>query len=202
MTKRGKFITVEGVDGAGKSSQIEVIAKAITDRGIELVMTREPGGTPTAEKIRELLLHDPMGSMCELLLMFAARAENVEKVILPAIEQGKWVLCDRFTDASYAYQAYGRGLPKKDIQILESLVHPSLKPDRTVLFDVPTEIAAQRILGTLDRFESEQKNFHQRVRAGYLELAKAEPDRFYVVDSTQTKEQISEQLRKEFATWG
>lgn len=199
---RGRFITVEGVDGAGKSSQIDVIAQAIRDRGIELVITREPGGTPTAEKIREILLHDEMSPKCEMLLMFASRQENLDKVVKPAIAEGKWVLCDRFTDASYAYQAYGRNQPKEWVDLLADFVHFDISPDRTVLFDIDTEIAAARLQRKLDRFEAEEKDFHRRVREGYLTLARNEPERFLVIDSSQPKEEISAFLKEEFSKWG
>lgn len=199
---RGRFITIEGVDGAGKSSQIDVIAQAIRDRGIELVVTREPGGAPTAEKIRDILLNDEMTPKCELLLMFASRQENLENVIKPALASGKWVLCDRFTDASYAYQAYGRNQPKEWVDLLANFVHSDLSPDRTVLFDIDTEIAAARLQRKLDRFEAEEKDFHRRVREGYLALAKAEPERFLVVDSSEPREKISQFLKEEFSVWG
>lgn len=199
--EKGKFITVEGVDGAGKSTQIAVIEQALRDRGIDLVRTREPGGPETAEKIRGLLLTEPMSPKCELLLMFAAREENLDKIIRPALAKGQWVLCDRFTDASYAYQGFGRGRSIEEIRILENFVHPDLKPDLTVLFDVPTEVAAARLSRKLDRFEKESQDFHRRVREGYLRMAEAEPERFYVVDGTQTPEQISAQLREVFAQW-
>lgn len=199
--EKGKFITVEGVDGAGKSTQVAVIEKALRDRGIDLVRTREPGGPRAAEKIRELLLTEPMSPKCELMLMFAAREENLDKIIRPALAKGQWVLCDRFTDASYAYQGYGRGRSIEEIRTLENFVHPDLKPDFTVLFDVPTEVAAARLSRKLDRFEKESQDFHHRVREGYLRMAKAEPERFYVVDGTQTPEQISAQLREVFAQW-
>ena len=199
--EKGKFITVEGVDGAGKSTQVAVIEKALRDRGIDLVRTREPGGPRAAEKIRELLLTEPMSPKCELMLMFAAREENLDKIIRPALAKGQWVLCDRFTDASYAYQGYGRGRSIEEIRTLENFVHPDLKPDLTVLFDVPTEVAAARLSRKLDRFEKESQDFHRRVREGYLRMAKAEPERFYVVDGTQMPEQISAQLREVFAQW-
>lgn len=199
--EKGKLITVEGVDGAGKSTQMAVIDQALRERGIDLVRTREPGGPETAEKIRELLLNEPMSPKCELMLMFAAREENLEKIIRPALAKGQWVLCDRFTDASYAYQGYGRGRSIEEIRALENFVHPDLKPDLTVLFDVPTEVAAARLSRKLDRFEKESQDFHRRVREGYLRMAKAEPERFYVVDGTQTPEQISAQLREVFAQW-
>lgn len=199
--EKGKFITVEGVDGAGKSTQMAVIDQALRERGIDLVRTREPGGPETAEKIRELLLNEPMSPKCELMLMFAAREENLDKIIRPALAKGQWVLCDRFTDASYAYQGYGRGRSIEEIRTLENFVHPDLKPDLTVLFDVPTEVAAARLSRKLDRFEKESQDFHRRVREGYLRMAKAEPERFYVVDGTQMPEQISAQLREVFAQW-
>lgn len=199
--EKGKFITVEGVDGAGKSTQMAVIDQALRERGIDLVRTREPGGPETAEKIRELLLNEPMSPKCELMLMFAAREENLDKIIRPALAKGRWVLCDRFTDASYAYQGYGRGRSIEEIRALENFVHPDLKPDLTVLFDVPTEVAAARLSRKLDRFEKESQDFHRHVREGYLRMAKAEPERFYVVDGTQTPEQISAQLREVFAQW-
>ncbi|WP_370528064.1 dTMP kinase [uncultured Parasutterella sp.] len=199
--EKGKLITVEGVDGAGKSTQMAVIDQALRERGIDLVRTREPGGPETAEKIRELLLNEPMSPKCELMLMFAAREENLDKIIRPALAKGQWVLCDRFTDASYAYQGYGRGRSIEEIRALENFVHPDLKPDLTVLFDVPTEVAAARLSRKLDRFEKESQDFHRRVREGYLRMAKAEPERFYVVDGTQTPEQISAQLREVFAQW-
>lgn len=201
MQLPGRFITVEGVDGAGKSTQIEVIAQTIRQRGIELVTTREPGGTELAEKIRELLLHEPMQANTELLLMFASRQENLKNVIYPALQAGKWVLCDRFTDASYAYQAFGHNVSLKVVKALEEIVHPGFKPDRTVLFDLPPELAAARLQGKRDRFESEDKAFHKRVREGYLTLAKQDPQRFYIVDSSQDVATISDQLRKEFTTW-
>ena len=142
-----------------------------------------------------------MSPKCELMLMFAAREENLDKIIRPALAKGQWVLCDRFTDASYAYQGYGRGRSIEEIRALENFVHPDLKPDLTVLFDVPTEVAAARLSRKLDRFEKESQDFHRRVREGYLRMAKAEPERFYVVDGTQTPEQISAQLREVFAQW-
>ena len=199
--EKGKLITVEGVDGAGKSTQMAVIDQALRERGIDLVRTREPGGPETADKIRKLLLNEPMSPKCELMLMFAAREENLDKIIRPALAKGQWVLCDRFTDASYAYQGYGRGRSIEEIRALENFVHPDLKPDLTVLFDVPTEVAAARLSRKLDRFEKESQDFHRRVREGYLRMAKAEPERFYVVDGTQTPEQISAQLREVFAQW-
>ena len=176
MTKRGKFITVEGVDGAGKSTQFEVIANALKERGIDFVRTREPGGPQSAEKIRELLLNEPMTAKCELLVMFAARQENLTKIIRPALEAGKWVLCDRFTDASVAYQGYGRGRSLEEIEMLANFVHP-------------------------DRFEQEDADFHRRVRQGYLEIAKREPERCVVIDAQGTPEEVSARVLKEVETW-
>ena len=192
--ERGKFITVEGVDGAGKSTQFEVIANALKEKGIDFVSTREPGGPESAEKIRELLLN-------ELLLMFAARQENLAKIIRPALEAGKWVLCDRFTDASVAYQGYGRGRSLKEIEMLADFVHPDIKPDKTVIFDLPTEVAAARLSRKLDRFEQEDADFHRRVRQGYLEIAKKEPERCVVIDAQGTPEEVSAHVLKEVDTW-
>lgn len=201
MKKRGKFITVEGVDGAGKSTQFEVIAKALREKGIDLVTTREPGGPESAEKIRTLLLTEPMTAKCELLLMFAARQENLEKIIRPALEAGKWVLCDRFTDASVAYQGYGRGRSLKEIEMLANFVHPDIRPDKTVIFDLPTEIAAARLSRKLDRFEQEDADFHHRVRQGYLEIAKKEPERCVVIDAAGSPEEVAGKVLKEVSSW-
>lgn len=201
MKKRGKFITVEGVDGAGKSTQFEVIAKALREKGIDLVTTREPGGPESAEKIRTLLLTEPMTAKCELLLMFAARQENLEKIIRPALEAGKWVLCDRFTDASVAYQGYGRRRSLKEIEMLANFVHPDIKPDKTVIFDLPTEIAAARLSRKLDRFEQEDADFHHRVRQGYLEIAKKEPERCVVIDAAGSPEEVAGKVLKEVSSW-
>ncbi|MCD8339358.1 MAG: dTMP kinase [Burkholderiales bacterium] len=202
MKQRGKFITLEGVDGAGKSTQFQVIADTLQQRGVSFVTTREPGGTPTAESIREILLHQPMSAKSELLMMFAAREENLQNIVRPALKEGKWVLCDRFTDASYAYQAAGRMLPKEWVDMLADFVHPDLKPDLTVLFDIPTDEALKRLSEDRDRFESEDRLFRERVRLGYLELAKQEPERFLVIDATRPKEKISKELREMFQTWG
>lgn len=201
MTKRGKFITVEGVDGAGKSTQFKVIAQELARRGIDFVTTREPGGPQSSEKLRSLLLSQPMTPKCELLLMFAARQENLAKIIRPALEAGKWVLCDRFTDSSIAYQGYGRGRPIEDIEMLAKFVHPDLRPDRTVLFDVPTDVAEARLTRQLDRFEKEDRAFHERVREGYLALAAQEPERFAVIDASATPEEVSRKVLEEVQRW-
>ncbi|MGO3891276.1 MAG: dTMP kinase [Paenalcaligenes sp.] len=194
--QKGLFLTVEGVDGAGKSSHIEWLQKAIEQLGHEVVITREPGGTVLGERLRELLLHEPMHLKTEALLMFAARNEHLEQVILPALSAGKWVLCDRFSDASYAYQGGGRQLGGAAIEQLESWVHPTVQPTRTWLFDLPLEVARERLERTrdLDRFEQEQGDFFERTRAAYLHRAKADPQRFCVIDSSQTIAQIRLEL--------
>ncbi len=199
--ERGRFITLEGVDGAGKSTQIPVIAEAIEQKGKNLVMTREPGGTELGEKIRSLLLNDPMSVKCEMLLMFASREQNLSEVIRPAVESGKWVLCDRFTDASYAYQCAGRMQPKEYVDTLVRFVHSDIEPDLTIIFDLNVEEASKRLGNNADRFESEEISFHKRVREEYLRLARENPDRYFVVDASQPIEVISELLRRKIASW-
>ncbi len=203
MSGRGRFITFEGIDGAGKSTQIQVVADALRARGIELVITREPGGTPLAEALRTLVLSEPMDAATETLLLFAARSDHLERVLRPALAAGRWVLCDRFTDATYAYQAGGRGVPVEKIATLERWVHPDLQPDLTLLFDVPPEVAAQRLAQAraADRFESEQLGFFGAVRKQYLERAAAFPDRFFVVDSAASPAVIRDQLTDLMSRW-
>ena len=203
MKERGRFITFEGIDGAGKSTQIQVVADVLRARGIDVVLTREPGGTPLAEALRTLVLSEPMDAATETLLLFAARSDHLERVLRPALAAGRWLLCDRFTDATYAYQAGGRGVPAERIATLEQWVHPDLQPDLTILFDVPPEIAAQRLAlaRTADRFESEQLGFFGAVRRQYLERAAAFPDRFFVVDSTESPEFIRGQLTELMSRW-
>ena len=203
MTARGRFITFEGIDGAGKSTQIQVVADVLRARGIDVVLTREPGGTPLAEALRTLVLNEPMDASTETLLLFAARSDHLERVLRPALAAGRWVLCDRFTDATYAYQAGGRGVPAERIATLEQWVHPDLQPDLTLLFDVPPEIAAQRLsqARAADRFESEQLGFFGAVRRLYLERAASFPARFFVVDSTASPEDIRGQLTNLMARW-
>ncbi|MEW6164388.1 MAG: dTMP kinase [Pseudomonadota bacterium] len=194
---QGKFITLEGVDGAGKSTHLAWLVDHLRANGRTVVQTREPGGTPLGEKLRELLLHEPMHLETEALLMFAARREHVELVIKPALACGDWVVCDRFTDASFAYQGGGRGLAKTKLEQLEAWVQGGFQPDLTLLFDLPVEIASQRMAKAareLDRFEQEQADFHQRVRAAYLERAVAMPARIRVIDGGQTIESIRKQL--------
>jgi len=203
MTVRGRFITFEGIDGAGKSTQIAVVANALRDRALAVVITREPGGTAVGEALREVILHQPMGIGTETLLMFAARAEHLERVIRPALAAGTWVLCDRFTDATYAYQAGGRGMSAERIGELEQWVHPDLQPDLTLLIDVPPDVAAQRLARarSADRFEAEQVDFFARVRNAYLDRARAEPQRFIVIDGTQPAEVIGARLGELMQRW-
>lgn len=195
--KRGKCITLEGVDGAGKSTHLSWLVTHLCQRGKAVVQTREPGGTPLGEALREWLLNTPMHLETEALLMFAARREHIERVIFPAIERGDWVVCDRFTDASFAYQGGGRGLAEGKLATLETWVHGTFQPDLTLLFDLPVESAAQRMQGaarTLDRFEREEADFHARVRAAYLARAAAFPDRIVVIDAGQSVSDIRQQL--------
>ncbi len=194
--RRGKFITVEGAEGVGKSTQIQQLKSTLESCGISLRMTREPGGTPLAEEIRELLLVKREESMCEraeLLLVFAARAQHIAQVIEPALAQGQWVICDRFTDATFAYQGGGRGLDRQLIAMLEQQVQGELRPDHSLLLDAPVEVGLARAgaRAELDRFERENIAFFERVRAVYLQRAKAEPERFSVVDASLDIEQVS-----------
>lgn len=200
---RGRFITFEGIDGAGKSTQIDVIEATLKARGLEVIRTREPGGTPLGEVIRKELLSVSMDPSTETLLFFASRAEHIAKVIKPALERGAWVLSDRFTDATYAYQVGGRVFPAEKVEELERWTHGDLQPDRTVLFDIDPEVAAKRVAQarSLDRFEKESLDFFTRVRNAYLTRAKQSPERFYIVNSMQDKDTVSEILRKEFSTW-
>ena len=197
--KRGLFLTLEGVDGAGKSTHVQWLVDALVALGQPVLCTREPGGTPIGEKLRTLLLHDAMTLECETLLMFAARAEHVRAVIEPALAAGTWVVCDRFTDATFAYQGGGRELGTKRIEALERWVHPGLQPDITWLFDVPLEVARERLNRTRDkdRFEQEADAFFLRTRQVYLERAAQQARRFRVVDSTQPIDSIRAQLHRE-----
>jgi len=190
-----KFITFEGIDGAGKSTHIGFVADWLSMRGKQVVSSREPGGTPLGEKLRDLLLHDKMHLETEALLMFASRREHIAQVIEPALRRGDWVLSDRFTDASFAYQSGGRGLDRVKLEALEHWVHPRLQPDLTLLFDVPLEVARERLdaTRTLDKFEREQAEFFEKCRSEYLRRAEQFPERIVVVDSTRSIEAI--QLR-------
>ena len=196
---RGRFITLEGGEGAGKSTQIARAAEWLRERGVEVLVTREPGGTPRAERLRAILLErdpEPMPQSCELLLMFAARATHLENLIRPAVRRGAWVLCDRFTDATYAYQGGGRGLPRAHIDALADIVHPDLQPDLTLLLDLPAAAGLARAshrngADGPDRFESEQQAFFERVRAAYLDRARAEPARFRVIDASRSIDEVT-----------
>lgn len=192
----GLFITLEGVDGAGKSSHLEWLASAFRARGRIVRQTREPGGTPLGERLREIVLHEAMHPETEALVMFAARREHIEKVIRPALAAGEVVISDRFTDASFAYQCGGRGLPEARLEVLENWVQGELQPDLTLLFDVPTEVAAARLASARepDRFEREQGEFHARVRAAYLRRAASHPMRIRVIDGSRTLDEVRGQL--------
>nr|WP_309296430.1 dTMP kinase [Kangiella sp. TOML190] len=195
------FITIEGTEGVGKSTNIAFIRDWLKQKGIEMVDTREPGGTPLAEEIRELLLakrDETVDSRTELLLMFAARCQHLSQTIMPALEAGKWVLSDRFTDASFAYQGAGRELGFERLQLLENWSLQGFKPDLTIMLDLPIEVGLARAeeRGEKDRFESEQIEFFKRVRAGYLAIAEAEPERMKVVDASGTIEQVQQQIAK------
>lgn len=195
--KKGRFITLEGIDGAGKSTHLAWIAERISAAGCEVVTTREPGGTPLGEQLREILLRKGMHADTEVLLMFAARAEHVRMVIAPALAAGRWVISDRFTDATYAYQCGGRGIDSARISALETWVHADLQPDATFLFDAPLELARNRVAqGTADpdKFEREQSEFFGRVRDAYLARASSSGGRIHVIDSSQPIANIRDAL--------
>jgi len=195
-----KFISIEGIEGAGKSTQLAFIQRYLSDNGKQLTVTREPGGTPLGEEIRSLLLTPTDTGMAidtELLLMFSARAEHVARVIKPALEQGEWVISDRFTDATFAYQGGGRGISQQRIAELANWTLKGLKPDLTLLFDLPVEVGQQRVVSRnqgVDRFEQEKIEFFQKIRTCYLERAKQEPNRIKVIDSSQSIADIQTQL--------
>jgi dTMP kinase len=193
-----KFITFEGIDGAGKSTHLAWFSDALRRRGLEVVVTREPGGTALGEQLREILLNQAMSIGTEALLMFAARLEHIEQVIKPALRAGKWVVSDRFSDASFAYQGGGRGMDWEKLSQLEQWVHPDLQPDLTLFFDVAVDVAKQRLASnvTLDRFEQEQSGFFDRVRSGYLKRIQQSPDRFVVVDADQSLDSIKHKLEE------
>ena len=195
---KGRFITFEGIDGAGKSSHIEPLATALRAGGERVVCTREPGGTALAEKLRELVLHESMGGVTETLLVFAARRDHVERVVAPALERGDTVLCDRFTDATFAYQGYGRGQSLETLATLEAWVHGSLRPDLTFWFDIDPELAAKRRAQAraADRFEAEDVAFFVRVRDGYLARMAAEPDRFVRIDAARDRVDVAGQIEE------
>ncbi|WP_328189082.1 dTMP kinase [Marinobacter sp. OP 3.4] len=196
---RGQFITFEGTEGVGKSTQLATAREALEAAGKPVLVTREPGGTPMAEAIRELLLtprDEAVNDLTELLLMFAARAQHLHSLILPALEEGTWVLCDRFTDATYAYQGGGRGVPREQIATLEQLVQGDLRPDHIVLLDAPVEVgmARARSRSAPDRFEREKAAFFQRIRDCYLERAEQQPLRYHVLNAAQPLEEVSRQV--------
>jgi len=199
----GRFITFEGIDGAGKSTHIGWVTGLLKNAGKTVVSSREPGGTPLGEKLRELLLHEKMDLETEALLMFASRREHIAQVIEPALKRGDWVLSDRFTDASFAYQGGGRGLPRAKLDDLERWVHPHLQPDLTLLFDVPLEVARERLdaTRTLDKFESEEAAFFGRCRNEYLRRAAESSGRIVVIDSTRSIDEVRASLRSALEKW-
>lgn len=194
--KAGKFISFEGIDGAGKSTHIGYVAELLAQRGIKVVTTREPGGTTLGETLRQLLLQEKMHLETEALLMFAVRREHIAQLIQPALDKGEWVISDRFTDATFAYQGGGRKLSLDKLNILEHWVHPHLQPDLTLLFDVPLEVARARLdaTRTLDKFEQEQANFFADTRAEYLRRAAEFPERFRIIDATRSITEIRQTI--------
>jgi len=201
VIEKGKFITIEGVEGVGKSTNIEQLKLFFDECRINYIVTREPGGTQLGEKVRELLLtvsDETLDETAELLLVFAARAQHVQRVIKPALDVGTWVLCDRFTDATFAYQGAGRGISTESISVLQSLVQQDLRPDLTVILDLDPVIGMERAAkrAALDRFELEQIEFFERVRAGYLEIARCEPQRCAVIDANQSVAAVKADLIK------
>ncbi len=199
---RGKFITLEGMDGAGKSTHIPDIIKLLKSKGVEVVATLEPGGTMLGEQLRKLLLNEPMHPETETLLMFAARKEHIAKVIEPALTRGAWVLSDRFTDATYAYQSGGRGVLANKVIELESWVHGSLQPDLTLLFDVPVEVSVARLASarTPDKFERESSEFFTKIRNAYLDRANKNPNRFCIINSNQALDDVKVEVENIIST--
>lgn len=191
------FITLEGVDGAGKSSHLEFIADAVRTKAPHVLVTREPGGTDLAERLRQVILAEPLTPILETLLIFAARTDHVARVIRPALESGQWVICDRFIDATIAYQAAGKGVSRDLIARLSDAAHSGLMPHRTLVFDCPYDVAAARLAKAgrkLDRFEREDRAFYERVRSAYLELAKTERQRIRVIDASRSASEVREQI--------
>jgi dTMP kinase len=194
---RGKFLTLEGVDGAGKSTHQQFIADFLAQRAPHVIMTREPGGTDLAERLREAILREAMTPLVETLLLFAARADHVARVIEPALEAGTWVVCDRFSDATLAYQGAGKGVSAEMIERLSAAAHPGLAPDRTLVFDCSFEVSRKRLQGKkLDRFESEEREFFERVRQAYLDRTRAEPARVRVIDATAAMPEIRRAIER------
>jgi dTMP kinase len=193
---RGKFITLEGMDGAGKSTHIPTIITSLQAKGLQVVSTREPGGTALGESLRDLLLHQSMHAETEALLMFAARREHIAQVIEPALASGAYVVSDRFSDASFAYQSGGRGVPAVKIEQLEAWVHADLQPDLTILFDVPVEVSVARLAGARspDKFERQDAAFFNRIRNAYFQRAEASPGRFRIINGNQPLEKVEQAL--------
>jgi dTMP kinase len=196
---KGKFITLEGVDGAGKSTHTQFVADFVATRAPHVIVTREPGGTELAERLRQAILGHAMTPTVETLLLYAARADHVARVIVPALQAGSWVVCDRFSDATMAYQGAGKGVPSALIQALSEAAHPGLVPERTVVFDCSFEVAQKRLSASgksLDRFEREDQAFFERVRAAYLERARADPARLRVIDASAALADIRKALER------
>lgn len=197
--ERGKFITVEGIDGAGKSAIIDTIVSTVTENGIEIVTTREPGGTRVGEQLRELILCREVTITvdAEILIIFAARSQHLEEIILPNLEAGRWVLCDRFTDSTYAYQGGGRKIPFERIQVIEDWLQKGFRPDLTLLLDADVETGRERVRveSVPDRFEAETKNFHKRVRKAYRLIAESDSERIKYIDAVQAIEEVCKDVR-------
>jgi dTMP kinase len=204
MSLQGRFITFEGIDGAGKTTHIDALEQAWRQQGRDVVRTREPGGTPLAEKLRERVLHDSMDPLTEALLVFSARRDHIQQVIRPALSRGAWVLCDRFTDATFAYQGAGRGFELGVLRQLEAWVQEGLQPDLTLLFDLPPAVAAGRLQAARqpDRFEALDQAFFERVRAGYLARQADQPERFAIIQADARPEDVAQQVRKALAQKG
>ena len=200
--RRGRLITFEGIDGSGKSSHLDAVCEMVRARGAKVVRTFEPGGTDFGRRIRELVLGRASPPLAEAIAMFAARSAHVQEVIAPALESGAWVVCDRFTDSTYAYQCGGHGVPREQVEALEAIVHPGLQPDATFLLDIDPGTAAARQAAqgrTPDRFESEALEFHLRVRSAYLERARQAPARIHVIDATRPVEAVRQAVQAAFA---
>ncbi len=199
---RGRFVTLEGVDGAGKSTHVAWIAERLRAPGRKVLVTREPGGTPLAERLRALVLAEPMDPIAETMLLFAARADHVQREIGPALAAGDWVLCDRFTDATFAYQGGGKGVAAELIAHLAQVSHDGLLPDRTLVFDCPYDVSRERLdqaARTPDRFEREDRDFFERVRQAYLALARADPQRIRVIDASGSHAEIKKLVEEEIS---
>ena len=195
--RRGRFVTVEGIDGAGKSTHLPFLRELLARRVRDVWLTREPGGTPLGERLREMLLHETMTHLSETLLMFAARREHCEREIWPRLDAGGWVVCDRFTDATYAYQGGGHGVPRATIAALERDILGDFRPDLTLVFDVPVRVGRERLTrsgSALDKFETQDESFFERVRAVYLERAQADPRRCRLIDSTAPREAVQQSI--------